>query len=540
MKKDSEDDKTSGKAELYFMAYELTDLKNPNEDCIYENNEFWKFKPTVSFNTIAVELINSTEPTSYILLKKFINLKEKLECVFYLPDIIKLFNQLQKYLSKTIFKEYASQNTLRACLESNLFQQQETTSSLSIAQLNSKLKIEFEAHVEKLQLVWSRSKRELKAYLAREMPNSRLTISMDHVFSLDSNLSYFLPSIYGDGFTFYALIRFLASIHNEFLNEYLSQNKHRTVQTVQMLDINQFENPEFIIQFNTKGNLLRLISSNYEYDSKNSRLIFHYDKIQRQLIENFIQSKPLINMQNLSKSILFEYSEEMNDMDILIRLNNEIKQELVDEGTQKAIYDEFKQINETSEALHVLKTMINFACTTSNISDLQLSEFIKAVYTQNNSVDTVLKSRIIESCKLKHLKHIWLIIMMKRAVLFTLNGQEPFEMLEDMFRQTIDNHLELKLASNSMTLVSIALVFYQLVILFIYPLKSFEDKRSYSSYAVADTILSIEDIDTGKLQIIFPNNTQPSYLYDIFPPSLTLGNIHEIWKYIVQNLSKQQ
>ena len=153
MKKDSEGDKTSGKAELYFMPYELTDLKNPIEDCIYENNKFWKFKPTVSFNTIAVELINSTEPTSYILLKKFINLKDKLECVFYLPDIIKLFNQLQKYLSKTIFKEYASQNTLRACLESNLFQQQETTSSLSIAQLNSKLKIEFEAHVKKLQLV---------------------------------------------------------------------------------------------------------------------------------------------------------------------------------------------------------------------------------------------------------------------------------------------------------------------------------------------------------------------------------------------------
>jgi hypothetical protein len=67
----------------------------------------------------------------------------------------------------------------------------------------------------------------------------------------------------------------------------------------------------------------------------------------------------------------------------------------VDEGTQKAIYDEFKQINETSEALHVLKTMINFDCTTSNISDLPFFEFIKAVYTQNNSVDTILKFRII-------------------------------------------------------------------------------------------------------------------------------------------------
>jgi hypothetical protein len=333
----------------------------------------------------------------------------------------------------------------------------------------------------------------------------------------------------------------LSSIHNEFIKEYLNHCKIKK-DTVQTLDINLFENSEFIIQFNTKGNLLRLIASNYEYDSKNSKLIFHYDKIQRQLIENFIQSKPLINTKTIQKSILFEYSEEMNDMDILIRLNNEIKQELVDEATQKAIYEEFKQINETSEALHVLKTMINFACTTSHNSDVQLSEFMKSIYTQNTAVGSILKSKIIESCRLKHLKHIWLILMMKRAVLFTIASQEPFEMLEEMFRQIINNDIQssLKIPSNSLALVSIALVFYQLVILFIYPLKSFDDKRIYSSYSVRDTILSIEEIDTEKLNILFPNNTQPAYLYDLFPENLTLGNILEIWKHIVENLSRQQ
>ena len=100
------------------------------------------------------------------------------------------------------------------------------------------------------------------------MPNTRLTINEDHLFSLDTKLSYFLPSTYGDGFTFYALIRYLSSIRNEFLNEYLNLYKLK-IETVQVLDINLFENSEFIFQFNTKGNLLRLITSNYEYDSKN-------------------------------------------------------------------------------------------------------------------------------------------------------------------------------------------------------------------------------------------------------------------------------
>jgi hypothetical protein len=104
------------------------------------------------------------------------------------------------------------------------------------------------------------------------------------------------------------------------------------------LDINQFDNQDFIIQFGSKTNLLRLITSNYEFDSKNSKLIFDYHKIQRKLVENFIQSKPLIQLDTIEKSILFEYSNEMNDIDeILIRLSTEVKQELVDEGTQKAV-----------------------------------------------------------------------------------------------------------------------------------------------------------------------------------------------------------
>jgi hypothetical protein len=102
------------------------------------------------------------------------------------------------------------------------------------------------------------------------------------------------------------------------------------------LDINQFDNQDFIIQFDSKTNLLRLITSNYEFDSKNSKLIFDYQKILRKLVENFIQSKPIIHLGTNAKSILFEYSNEMNDIDeILIRLNNEIKQELKTERKKK-------------------------------------------------------------------------------------------------------------------------------------------------------------------------------------------------------------
>ena len=58
----------------------------------------------------------------------------------------------------------------------------------------------------------------------------------------------------------------------------------------------------------------------------------------------------------------------------------------------------------------MLKIIFNFAGTTShNYSyDIQqLSEFIKSVYTQNTAIDTILKLRIIESCRLKHLTNFY-------------------------------------------------------------------------------------------------------------------------------------
>jgi hypothetical protein len=121
-------------------------------------------------------------------------------------------------------------------------------------------------------------------------------------------------------------------VHNDFIEKYLSTyNRNESY-----LDINQFDNQDFIIQFDSKTNLLRLITSNYEFDSKNSKLIFDYQKILRKLVENFIQSKPIIHLGTNAKSILFEYSNEMNDIDeILIRLNNEIKQELKTERKKK-------------------------------------------------------------------------------------------------------------------------------------------------------------------------------------------------------------
>ena len=113
-----------------------------------------------------------------------------------------IFQRIIKYLNSIFFSSISKKYSIDV---------------KSFAQLNSKLKNEFEAHIEKFQIVWSKCKRNLNEYLSKEMPNSRLTINEDHLFSLDTKLSFFSTSTYGDGFTCYALIRYLSSYHNEFL-----------------------------------------------------------------------------------------------------------------------------------------------------------------------------------------------------------------------------------------------------------------------------------------------------------------------------------
>ena len=514
-----------GNAELYFMAYELISETetNPNRNCPYENENFWKFRPVISFDSMAIELNKDTGQTkSFGVLKKFIEMKDKLEVVFYLPDIIKLVNILQKYLSKAIFKEYARNHTLRQCLNSSYLPRGQTTATI-------------EHCVKQFQSAWKQSKQQLSSYITSNMPQSRFTISFDYEFSLDTNLSYFLPSKYGDGLICYALLDYLANIHNEFIEHYkISERRGNQLQQSEELHIGLFENPEFIIRFDTKGNLLRTIIANFRYDSKESKLVFSYEKVEKQIINKYVQTKSKIDIHTVP---LFEYSEEMTDLAILIRLNDSIEQEPIDVFMQKSIFEEYKSVQETSEALHMLKTIINFAGTTSVKGDMKLAEFVHMIYVDSThkNPDQILKAKVTESCQLKHLKHLWIIIAMKRAILFTLNNQDPFELLEEMFRKETKGggSTDIKNGNDNNT-ISMLLVLYQLVIFFIYKISA-DDRSLYANYNLN---LIFDGIDTDTTKILFPENMKVDDISKLFDSSFKLENIFHVWNVLAKETEK--
>jgi hypothetical protein len=67
----------------------------------------------------------------------------------------------------------------------------------------------------------------------------------------------------------------------------------------------------------------------------------------------------------------------------------------MDPSIQLQITNEFKNINELSEALNILKIIINYAAATSVEPDQPISYFIKRIYFDNiKNSETVLKSTV--------------------------------------------------------------------------------------------------------------------------------------------------
>ncbi len=225
------------------------------------------------------------------------------------------------------------------------------------------------------------------------------------------------------------------------------------------VDITEFDNQENIIPFSEgAADLQKIVQSNFSFDSKNSRCEFRYEQITNQLIDRFLQSKPLVDMKRL---FVFEYADEITDT--ANNLQEIIVQENLDPSTQAEIFNDFKNVNQVSEALNMLKTVINYGRATAAQAGEEVSVFLNKIYVEHSkrNFEQVLGSKIIENCQMKHLKHVGVILMLKKALLYTFEGQEPFENLNELFKKEHD--FEMILSFNSVVTVSLGLLVFQLI-----------------------------------------------------------------------------
>lgn len=178
---------------------------------MYKNSKFWKYLPTVNFEIMAIELQNSSQPDEHKILKKFITSRKTLKLIAHLPNIIELIKFFKINFHKSLFKHYASGTSIRDSLASNDFNKQLSNEKIVKS-------------IELLQHIWLHLKGELTKYTRDYIQSVNFfLVDSNFEFNLDTKLSCFLPTLYGDGMTIYAIIHLLCAAHNDMLELYYSK-----------------------------------------------------------------------------------------------------------------------------------------------------------------------------------------------------------------------------------------------------------------------------------------------------------------------------
>jgi hypothetical protein len=177
---------------------------------------------------------------------------------------------------------------------------------------------------------------------------------------------------------------------------------------------------------------------------------------------------------------IFEYSDEVKESDLFVKLGKVVQQENLDSTVQASIFKEFKTINQTAETLNVLKVIMNYAKTTLPDPDTTLADFMQTIYIESSATATAtaasstlstadsvkesaLTTNIADNCQLKHLKHLWLVLLARKAFLYTVNNLDAFENLSDVFKAVGNSSHDLQTTPNPTVTLSLALVVFQLM-----------------------------------------------------------------------------
>jgi hypothetical protein len=100
-------------SQVYFMAYELIKQEAEKSQLLYENELFWKYRPSITFELMSIELKKyPNECKAHKILKKFSELFVPLQLLVNLPPMIKLVKMLMENFNKSIFKLNAQDKSI--------------------------------------------------------------------------------------------------------------------------------------------------------------------------------------------------------------------------------------------------------------------------------------------------------------------------------------------------------------------------------------------------------------------------------------------
>nr|XP_023658499.1 E3 ubiquitin-protein ligase RNF213-like [Paramormyrops kingsleyae] len=443
----------------------------------------WKFEQKLSIQLVThlVEQDNGKE--NYPVLLKLLRKHGHIQKIQYLPQIL---NLQQKLVS---FFQYKDLQKWR---------------EVSIEEFRKSLDEDeapvFLEHVRILLKIWD--------YLQESherIPN------LKHRNTKNLNIIDLLPS---DQSITHWILEFLIKTQNDCISSAQTQGNGE-IKTEEI-------KPFHLIICNPEEDFLQIAISNTDYafnEDGTQNTNYNFKTLENLLVKRFIVDKPCINLTTIPSFDL----NPVKGMHLFFQ-NSKDNLEPLNTDNKNYIMNEFKNLDEISEALSTLKIAIGFLELSFGDPDMPLVDYMKKELRMEDGARR-LSLPVLQSSRVKHIQSLWEVLSTRRSTILVKMKQNPFYMMDKQFHNRFTEKDMNELASQLSTFRNIDLFITELHDM-IMNMEMNEMKPDWNIMETFTAFLERKEMDDECIE----NLLNP--LREL--GDLKMGNIIALWKLVVE------
>ncbi|KAJ8245187.1 hypothetical protein GJAV_G00274190 [Gymnothorax javanicus] len=313
----------------------------------------WSCRERASLRGLAHVLEQNDGRDTLPVLWRFLQKEPELRLVRSLPEILELQRDLVKRFQNSA--ELPS-GTIR-----------EFVQSLRAASLKSW----YETRIKIFLTTWNQLRQSLATKGELKIPAEFCQLDFD----LDSDVQVLLPRRQGRGLCATALVSYLIALHNEQVHAVDRHTGEETSYVVSPADLSDLH----VIRYELERDLLPLVLSNCQYSvERGQETLSEYNlpKIQQQVLNRFLQGKPLISMTGIPTLVS---RHDRNYENIFKDVKQRVGQEPLTALTLAALAGDLPAYSDVCEALSVVEVALGFLAMTGEDPHMQLVSYLKDV-----------------------------------------------------------------------------------------------------------------------------------------------------------------
>ncbi|XP_031561517.1 E3 ubiquitin-protein ligase RNF213-like [Actinia tenebrosa] len=388
------------------------------------NRCFWRYRPPITVEHAKQrfsEKMNSDKKIQKCkVLQHFFKEEYRLRVVRYLPNINKLHKLLTDRFYQRINQKHASEMTVKDF-------------EIKLKALEKK---EFMTLLGSFKAAWMMVRARLDKQGRYKLSSTECSMTIDD----NSPMSILIPSTDGLGRCSLALVFYLVTAHNEFMETYfnITEGKARQDNKIRLSEVTFSQ----LVSYDADRDLLPLIQAHCHYSlevGQGTLVEYDWTAIQRQLIDRFIRGKHLVEFEEPKFVFL-----RNNDADMFTAIRNKIEQENISSILARTIMSELRHLNEVCDVKHSLEIAMGFLASSGGSPKQLISEYLHDVLCMP-SEKGLSSHRAEQCCHLKHIVHLWQLVTTQRAKILLRDHQDPFDEVQECFKEEIPRSVLLNL-----------------------------------------------------------------------------------------------